>query len=122
MSLRSRLLRLVMVGGAVVAFWDVASAQQSGSPALPPALGQGTVPGPKPATPPKPAQPPSATSQQTQGPTSAPKDPVVATINGQPLHLSELEIAQQSLPQQYRNLPLKAVFPRLLHRAVDSEI
>jgi len=121
MSLHSRLLRLALIGGAVVAFCEVAAAQQSGpSPALPPGLGQGTAPGPKPATPAKPAQPP--VTSQPQGQTATLKDPVVATINGQPLRLSELEIAQQALPQQYRNMPMKAVFPALLDRIVDSKL
>ncbi len=50
------------------------------------------------------------------------KDPVVATVNGQPIRLSELEIAQQALPQQYRNMPLQAVFPALLDRIIDSKL
>jgi len=81
-----------------------------------PALAQ--QPTPQPA---KPAQtsapPPAATAAQP-----APKDPVVAIVNGQPIHLSALEIAQQSLPQQYRSMPLSAVFPALLDRIVDSKL
>src|SRR5579871_2814304 len=88
MSLRSRLLRFAMVGGAVMAFWATAAAQQPASPsALPPALGQGGVPAPKPAPP---TQTP-APAPQAQTPAPALKDPVVATINGQPLRLSEIE-------------------------------
>jgi peptidyl-prolyl cis-trans isomerase C len=52
----------------------------------------------------------------------ATKDPVVAVVNGQQIHLSDVEIAQQSLPQQYRNMPLSAVFPALLDRMVDSKL
>ena len=47
---------------------------------------------------------------------------MVATVNGQPIRLSELEVAQQSLPQQYRNMPLQAVFPALLDRIIDSKL
>ena len=47
---------------------------------------------------------------------------MVATVNGQPVRLSELEVAQQSLPQQYRNMPLQAVFPALLDRIIDSKL
>jgi peptidyl-prolyl cis-trans isomerase C len=47
---------------------------------------------------------------------------VVATVNGQQVRLSELEIAQQSLPQQYRSMPLQAVFPALLERIIDSKL
>ena len=50
-----------------------------------------------------------------------PKDPVVATVNGQPIYLSELEIAQQALPPQYRNMPLQSVFPALLERIINSQ-
>ena len=59
----------------------------------------------------------------TAAPAAQPlKDPVVAMVNGQPIRLSELEIAQQALPQQYRNMPLQAVFPALLDRIVDSKL
>jgi len=75
-----------------------------------PALAQ--QPAPQPA---KPASPPAAAQ-------SAPKDPVVAIVNGQQIHLSDLQIAQQSLPQQYRSMPLSAVFPALLDRIVDSKL
>ncbi|HTR84575.1 MAG TPA: peptidylprolyl isomerase [Reyranella sp.] len=116
MSLRSRLSRLALMGGAVVAFSGIAAAQQSGPPpALPPGLGQGQVPGPKPGT-------PSKAPASQQAPAPALKDPVVATINGQQLRLSEIEIAQQALPPQYRSMPLKAVFPALLDRIVDSKL
>ncbi|MBV8393160.1 MAG: peptidylprolyl isomerase, partial [Alphaproteobacteria bacterium] len=40
----------------------------------------------------------------------------------QQLRLSELEIAQQALPQQYRNMPMAAVFPALLDRIIDSKL
>src|SRR5476651_848881 len=54
--------------------------------------------------------------------TAVVKDPIVATIHGQPIRLSELEVAQQALPPQYRNMPLQAVFPALLDRIVDSKL
>src|SRR4029077_17483012 len=73
---------------------------------------------PKPATPPA-AKPPAQASQPAAQPL---KDPIVATVNGQPIRLSELEVAQQSLPQQYRNMPLQAVFPALLDRIIDSKL
>ena len=70
---------------------------------------------PAPAAPAPAAKPPAAA-------TPAAKDPVVATVNGTPIRLSELEVAQQSLPQQYRNMPLQAVFPALLDRIIDSKL
>ena len=65
--------------------------------------------------PPAAAKPPAQAAQPL-------KDPVVATVNGQPIRLSELEVAQQSLPQQYRSMPLQAVFPALLDRIIDSKL
>jgi len=70
-------------------------------------------------------QPPAAKPPAQKAPqaaTPAPKDPVVATVNGQPIHLSELEVAQQALPPQYRNMPLQSVFPALLDRIIDSKL
>ena len=100
MSQRLRPLRLVVLGCAAAAVVAPALAQQP-APAAPPAAA------------PKPAQ---------AQPAQAPKDPVVATVNGQPIRLSDLEVAQQSLPQQYRNMPLQAVFPALLDRIIDSKL
>lgn len=102
-----RPLRLVLLSGAAAVIAASAFAQQPAPPAAKP-----------PAT-----KPPA---QQTGKPQAKPaqplKDPVVATVNGQPVRLSELEIAQQSLPQQYRNMPLQAVFPALLERMIDSKL
>lgn len=95
-----RPLRLVLLCGAAAAIAGSAVAQQP----------QGQQ-APKPA-----AKPPAQAAQP------AAKDPIVATVNGQPVRLSELEIAQQSLPQQYRNMPLQAVFPALLERMIDSKL
>ncbi len=94
MSLRLRPLRIVAAYCAVAGLAGTAFAQQ---------------PAPQP-------QPPAAKSAES------PKDPVVATVNGQQIHLSDLQIAQQSLPQQYRNMPLATVYPALLERMVDSKL
>ena|SRR5690348_878946 len=97
MSFRLRPLRVAIVCCAVAAMAGPAAAQQ---PAKPPAA--------KPASPAKPAE--------------KLKDPVVAIVNGQKIHLSELEVAKQSLPQQYRNMPMTAIYPALLDRIVDSKL
>ncbi len=70
-----------------------------------------------------PAAPPAAKPPQAATP-AAPvvKDPVVANINGQLIRMSDVETAQQSLPPQYRNMPLQAVFPALLDRLIDSKL
>ena len=102
MSHRLRPLRLFLLSGAAAAVAGAAFAQQPAQqPAKPPAQ--------------QPAKPPAQAAQPL-------KDPIVATINGQPVRLSELEIAQQSLPAQYRSMPLQAVFPALLERIIDSKL
>ncbi len=113
MSPRPRLLRLVLLCGAVAVLGTPSLAQQ------PPAQ---TPPAPAPTTQPtgQPAAKPAAKPPVQAAP--AAKDPVVAVVNGQPVRLSELEVAQQSLPQQYRNMPLQAVFPALLDRIIDSKL
>jgi peptidyl-prolyl cis-trans isomerase C len=52
----------------------------------------------------------------------APDDPVVATVNGGEIHLSDLVAAMQSLPEQMRQVPLEAIYERLLDRMIDSEL
>ncbi len=114
MSRCLRLLRVVVLCCAAAA--SLGSALAQSPPASPP---------PAAATPPlKPGTMPKATlpAPAPPSPPAAFKDPVVATINGQPIHLSELEVAQQALPPQYRNMPLQAVFPALLDRIVDSKL
>jgi peptidyl-prolyl cis-trans isomerase C len=120
MSHRSRPLRFALLCGAVAAFGGSVQAQQPPAQTPPPAL---TQPAAKPATPPatQPAAQPAAKPPAAAA-TPAAKDPVVATVNGQPIRLSELEVAQQSLPQQYRSMPLQAVFPALLDRIIDSKL
>ncbi len=81
-----------------------------------------TVPALSQAQQPPAAKPPAAPAPKPPQTTGAPKDPVVATVNGQPIYLSELEVAQQALPPQYRNVPLQSVFPALLDRIIDSKL
>jgi peptidyl-prolyl cis-trans isomerase C len=120
MSHRLRPLRLIVLSCAAAAMAGPLAAQQPATPqatppAAPPPAPQGAqTPGQKP-----PAKPPATVAAPVAQPL---KDPVVATVNGQPIRLSELEVAQQALPQQYRNMPLQAVFPALLDRIVDSKL
>ena len=115
MSHRLRPLRPIFLFCAAAAMAGPVAAQQPAAPqAAPPPVAQAPAPAQKP-----PAKPPAAAAAPAAQPL---KDPVVATVNGQPIRLSELEIAQQALPQQYRNMPLQAVFPALLDRIVDSKL
>jgi peptidyl-prolyl cis-trans isomerase C len=112
----SRLLRIASSVCAAVAISSLAHAQQPQNPAstAKPAQAQ------PPQTPAPAAKPPA--QKPAQAAPAASKDPVVATVNGQPIYLSELEVAQQALPPQYRNMPLASVFPALLDRIVDSKL
>ena len=116
MSHRLRPLRLIVLSCAAAAMAGPLAAQQPAAPqGAQPAAPQGAqTPGQKP-----PAKSPATAAAPAAQPL---KDPVVATVNGQPIRLSELEVAQQALPQQYRNMPLQAVFPALLDRIVDSKL
>ncbi len=115
----SRTLRTVVPLCAAVAFSGLAVAQQPAQP-------QPAQTPPPAAKPPAPAATPAPASAQKAPPPqlSAPatKDPVVATVNGQPIYLSELQVAQQALPPQYRNMPLSNVYPALLDKIVDSKL
>lgn len=48
-------------------------------------------------------------------------DPVVASVEGTPIYLSDMRRDEQSLPPDLRNMPFEALFPILLNRMVDQE-
>ena len=48
-------------------------------------------------------------------------DPVVATVNGQPILLSDLKDAAASLPPSARNMPEQTLYPLLLEQMVDGK-
>ena len=116
MSRCLRVLRIIVLCGATAAIGLSAAAQQPANPqpASPP-------PAAKPPTQAQPAPPSQQPAKPAQASPAA-KDPVVAIVNGQQVRLSELEVAQQALPQQYRNMPLSAVFPALLDRIIDGKL
>jgi peptidyl-prolyl cis-trans isomerase C len=65
---------------------------------------------------------PSAPPQAATAPMPSalpPGSTVVARVDGTELHLSEVEAAQQSLPQAQK-LPLEQIYPVLLDRLVDG--
>jgi len=60
---------------------------------------------------------------QAQTTTEAPGgDPVVAKVDGQELHLSDLQDAYGQLPPQAQQMGLEAVFPFLLDRMIDEKL
>jgi len=50
----------------------------------------------------------------------SPADPVVAKVNGQPIHLSDLKDAAQSLPENLRGMPVQSLYPMLLDQLIDG--
>lgn len=49
-------------------------------------------------------------------------DPVVARVNGTPIHRSEVLALRRSLPSEYQRLPLEAVFPFLVNQIIDTRL
>jgi peptidyl-prolyl cis-trans isomerase C len=48
-------------------------------------------------------------------------DPVLAKVNGQPIHMSELKAAAEALPAQARSMPPQQLYPLLLEQLVDEQ-
>ena len=48
-------------------------------------------------------------------------DPVLAKVNGQPIHLSELKAAAETLPPQARQMPPQQLYPLLLDQLIDAQ-
>ena len=62
----------------------------------------------------------SAPAAAAAGPaTTPPTDPVLATVNGAPIHLSDLQNAANDLPQQLQQLPPDQLLPLLLNQQID---
>lgn len=49
-------------------------------------------------------------------------DPVVATVNGMKIHLSDVNDARENLPDQYKAMPLEMIYPGLLNLMVDTKL
>jgi peptidyl-prolyl cis-trans isomerase C len=64
---------------------------------------------------------PAAPSTPTATTVAPQPDPVVAMINGDPIHASDLSAAAQGLPAEYRNLPPSTLFPLLLNQLIDQK-
>jgi peptidyl-prolyl cis-trans isomerase C len=59
--------------------------------------------------------------KEADAPIHAEADPVVASVEGHLIHLSDLGRASQTLPENLRDLPFDTLFPVLLDRMVDHE-
>ncbi|HEX3573050.1 MAG TPA: peptidylprolyl isomerase [Rhodopila sp.] len=71
------------------------------------------------------AQAQPATSAQPAPAASAPAqpagDPVLAKVNGQAIHLSDLKAASETLPPQARAMPPQQLYPMLLDQLIDAQ-
>jgi peptidyl-prolyl cis-trans isomerase C len=56
------------------------------------------------------------------GQEAAGDDPVVATIDGAPVHRAEVEAAARSLPDQMRQMPMEMLYGMLLDRVIDFRL
>ena len=68
------------------------------------------------------AQTPAASPAQAKPATAPmPADPLLAKVNGQEIHLSDLNILAQALPPEARQLPPQQLLPQLLEQAIDGK-
>jgi peptidyl-prolyl cis-trans isomerase C len=67
---------------------------------------------------------PAALAQTTPAPApaahpAASSDPVVASVNGMKIHMSEIQQDAQTVPQQLQQLPPDQLFPLLVNQEID---
>jgi peptidyl-prolyl cis-trans isomerase C len=55
-------------------------------------------------------------------PAASAADPVVARVDGQPILRSEVLAAMDTLPPQYRAMPLEVIFPALVGQIIDRKL
>jgi peptidyl-prolyl cis-trans isomerase C len=53
---------------------------------------------------------------------AAAENPVVAVVNGNEIHMTDVEFVARSLPEQMRQMPLPQLFPMLLDRVIDFQL
>ncbi len=59
---------------------------------------------------------------RAQGAAAPPADPIVAKVDGQPIHLSDLKEATQALPANLRGMPPQTLYPMLLDQMIDGRL
>jgi peptidyl-prolyl cis-trans isomerase C len=103
LRLANHLLRRVLTLSALAVFFTSAAGAQT--PVQSPAQTPGGAPTASPGTLPA---------------AGAAADPVVAKVDGQPIHLSDLQGAVQELPANARNMPPASLYPMLLEQMIDG--
>jgi peptidyl-prolyl cis-trans isomerase C len=54
-------------------------------------------------------------------PAAPPADPIVASVNGNNIHMSDVQAAAQNLPSQMQQMPPDQLFPLLVNQLVDRQ-
>lgn len=49
-------------------------------------------------------------------------DPVVARVNGDEIHRTEVEGFMQTLPAKYQQMPMEQLYPRVLEQLIDTKL
>ena len=65
-------------------------------------------------------RPAAAAPDAGPGKTAAP-NPIVATVNGDPVHLDDVRAAAQSLPDEMRQMPPNVLFPMIVNQVIDQK-
>jgi peptidyl-prolyl cis-trans isomerase C len=52
---------------------------------------------------------------------AAPTDPVLASVNGEPIHMSDVQAAGATLPANLQQLPADQLFPLLVNQLIDRK-
>jgi peptidyl-prolyl cis-trans isomerase C len=65
--------------------------------------------------------PPAKPDATAQGAPAKPADPIVATVDGEKIHFSELQAVAQGMPAELRGLPPQMVYPMLLDQIIDRK-
>jgi peptidyl-prolyl cis-trans isomerase C len=69
---------------------------------------------------PAPAAPSAAAPAAPAAPAPA-ADPILATVNGTPIHMSDVQAAGNELPAQMQQLPPDQLFPLLVNQLIDRQ-
>ncbi|GAB0115536.1 peptidylprolyl isomerase [Acidisoma sp. C75] len=77
------------------------------------AWAQSSTPAPAPAA-------ASAAAPAGSGAAATNPNPVIATVNGQAIHLQDLQEMTRNLPQQLQSMPAEQLYPILLNQLVDQ--
>ncbi|HEX7198961.1 MAG TPA: peptidylprolyl isomerase, partial [Dongiaceae bacterium] len=57
---------------------------------------------------------------RAEGTPQTPADPVVAKVDGEPIHLSDVKDAAQALPENLRGVPPQTLYPMVLDQLIDG--